>query len=149
MPYRYSLELCNLTSLAPYQCNFRKAVSSRLTEKTETCPKPCSASSYEVSAASVKHPQNVSILTFQFASKEVEVHEELFIYDFSSIVASVGGLLGLFVGISLLDILWGVVEYVYTSVKVAKFGAIKTCKWWHGPDSRCCNSPNPNPFPNF
>ena len=113
----YILDLCNFTSLAQYQCMYNKAVSSRNTERVKKCRNPCSTTSYQVSASSVKHPQSVSLLTFQFASTEVEIHEELFIYDFSSIIASVGGLLGLFVGISFLDISLGIIEYIYTHIK--------------------------------
>ena len=114
----HNLEFCNLTSLAQYQCMYNLAIGARLTDKKKECQKPCDAISYEVTPASVKQPQNIATLMFQFASNEVEVHEELFIYDASSIIASVGGLLGLFVGISFLDILWGIVQYLYTSVKV-------------------------------
>ena len=117
---RLNLDLCNLTSLAQYQCMYNKAVSSRNTERVKKCRNPCSTTSYQVSASSVKHPQSVSLLTFQFASTEVEIHEELFIYDFSSIIASVGGLLGLFVGISFLDnmdISLGIIGYIYTHIK--------------------------------
>ena len=109
----YDLDLCNLTSLAQYQCMYNKAVTSRLTERVKRCQNPCNTTSYEVSAASVKHSERTSFLTFQFASTEVEIHEELLIYDFSSIIASVGGLLGLFVGISFLDITLGIIEYIY------------------------------------
>ena len=64
----YILDLCNFTSLAQYQCMYNKAVSSRNTERVKKCRNPCSTTSYQVSASSVKHPQSVSLLTFQFAS---------------------------------------------------------------------------------
>ena len=114
----YTLDTCNVTTLALYQCMYNKAASARLTKLAKNCRNPCESITYEISASSIKHPQNISILSFQFISTDIEVHEELFIYDFSSIISSIGGLLGLFVGVSFLDIGLVLVENIYSRFKI-------------------------------
>ena len=40
------------------------------------------------------------IFTFSFASKSINVHEEVLIFDETGLVGSIGGSLGLFIGFS-------------------------------------------------
>ena len=117
----YNLDTCNITTLALYQCIYSKAAQAGLTKRAENCQNPCKSTSYEISTASIKHPQNITILSFQFISTDIEIHEELFIYNFSAIVSSIGGLLGLFVGVSFLDIGLVLVDYVYSRFKICCF----------------------------
>ncbi len=50
---------------------------------------------------------------FKIVSPKIEVLKEYAVYDFSGILGSVGGSLGLFVGFSFLDCLFSVLDRAY------------------------------------
>ncbi len=48
--------------------------------------------------------------TYRMLSSNVKVNEEYFVYDFGRLLGNVGGSAGMFVGLSFMDLLSGVVE---------------------------------------
>ncbi len=62
-------------------------------------------------------------LSLEFSSMEVEVQEELLIFDFNAILSAVGGSLGLFLGFSFLDYLSYIFEVL--SVKCVSNHTVK------------------------
>ena len=83
------------------------------------CPRPCSRVRYEARVIAYHestlafqgvHPGPVLFLLYD--SLDVEVREEALVYDFSRLVAAVGGSVGLFLGLSMLRIMHSSVEAV-------------------------------------
>ncbi len=61
-----------------------------------------------------------TVMWFTYLSNMVEEHEEYEVYDFSGIVAALGGSLGLFLGFSCFSCLWAVCDSVANSKKMRR-----------------------------
>ena len=71
------------------------------------CPRSCSETRYEIQSYEdtiTYQGLNTSTLYFFYQTTAYEVQEEYLLYDFNSIIASVGGSLGLFLGFSCFQI---------------------------------------------
>ena len=81
-----------------YKYNKRKFL------KITACPFPCKYTEYEI----VDHDnleRDFDALDIKFASDEIDVETEEFIYDWISFNAECGGALGLFIGFSFMTLL--------------------------------------------
>ena len=70
------------------------------------CPKPCTTEDFEASIDTIERtgePAEESTVVISFESNRSEVQTETLLFGVTSIVASVGGSLGLFLGFSCLD----------------------------------------------
>jgi hypothetical protein len=86
------------------------------------CPLPCSYSYYKIRLVHThknafelftgKPPEDQHYLYFYFDSHETEILTESLFVDFSSLVAHIGGNLGLFIGFSCLSIFILIVEII-------------------------------------
>ena len=106
--FRYvnsSSELKNCNKLDDEDCNGGPTVWNELRKRFKKCKKPCSVISYDHSALEMKEMtmirDNENEVTFEFENSEVSlVEKEVLLYDFSDMIGTVGGSLGVAVGIS-------------------------------------------------
>ena len=73
-------------------------------EKTTGCKKPCQYKEYKFVESSPKITPRPSVVMFWAASRKTQIEEEVLLYPFTSLVAELGGYLGLFLGFSFLAI---------------------------------------------
>ena len=87
--------------------NFYKAISV-LPDLLGTCPRSCTTFQYTGTIKQYGNHVNNSrevILGYWFSYEdELQVYEEYLIYEITSVIGSIGGTLGLFVGFSFFDI---------------------------------------------
>ena len=98
---------CNLTTQLHYQCLFQKLLYSITTnDAVQKCLPTCTVESYQHSKTTIKQDlgSNGKIVTLTFQYITTQVAQEILIADSPSTIAALGGLLGLFVGFSCLDI---------------------------------------------
>ena len=69
------------------------------------CKTPCKFLEYKVMGDALNDPTTVQQLSMWMVTTNVELKTEEFIYPFQSVVADVGGTLGLFLGVSFLSLL--------------------------------------------
>ena len=89
----------------------------------DTCPRGCQTHKLTAVMTDKDIPgsrENNSQVSVYFTSLNSQVSKEVTLFGFSSIVASVGGSLGLFVGFSCLDAAMTLVEQVKAMVSAAK-----------------------------
>ena len=106
--FRYvnsSFELKNCNKLDNEVCNGGPIVWNELMERFKKCKKPCSVTSYDHSVLEMKEmtmiKDNENEATFEFVNSDVTlVEKEVLLYDFSDMIGTVGGSLGVAVGIS-------------------------------------------------
>ena len=92
-----------------------KAIISSLYDKSP-CPDPCSMESVSFyTDDEIQDDSNVTSLYLVYQSPQVvEVRRERLLYDFGTILGSVGGSLGLFLGFSFLDVSNRMLDYIGT-----------------------------------
>ena len=105
-----SFELKNCNKLENEVCNGGPIVWNELKERFKKCPKPCSVISYDHSVLEMKEmtmiKDNENEATFEFVNSDVILLEkEVLIYDFSDMIGTVGGSLGVAVGISFFTVI--------------------------------------------
>jgi hypothetical protein len=86
----------------------REALRPLLTFQIPNCTKPCRTTKYRLSQntyGKAYSPQIDNFFYLAVASTDIIVEEEIRIFDANSIVASIGGSLGLFIGFSFLQCL--------------------------------------------
>ena len=119
---QYKLDLCQ--EFQENKCIGEK-ITLRLQEaaRLEECPRSCTQIDYY---ANVLHsnaidrfwPEDMNKeICYSFATTIVKVDEEYLIYGFADMVGSVGGSLGMFLGFSLLDQLFSLLEMIQNRVK--------------------------------
>ncbi len=98
-----------------YQEIAYSCLESSLNLDKTICRQGCEAINYEGSPRTIlNEDENGSTsLTIEFASMDVEVREELLIFDFNAIVSAVGGSLGLFLGFSFYDLYIWVLDIIW------------------------------------
>ena len=103
-----SLEVCE--SMEDNICMF-DVFMEIFQEATPECHTNCISTEYNSLISSI-HTFNDSapIITVGFASTVATINEEYLIYDFSGMVGSLGGNLGLFVGFSFRDFFLFIIE---------------------------------------
>ena len=90
--------------------------AAKVTKSKWSCLPACQQTYYETSHRSVfiRNDIKSAYISIEFPNIEVEMHDEILIFDFNAIVASVGGSLGLFLGFSFFDFWCFMFEIVYT-----------------------------------
>ena len=85
---------------------------SHITEKTGCLP-PCQYTEYSIGIELHEHTEdlNYTYLHLERVGSTLKVKKEILMYPFTSLVAEVGGALGLFLGFSFLMI-WDIMEIV-------------------------------------
>lgn len=70
------------------------------------CTKNCEVVSYQTSTTNIKlyGRTNVTTIYVMAESLDTTIEEEVYVYDFTTIISSLGGSLGLFLGFSFLDV---------------------------------------------
>jgi hypothetical protein len=85
-----------------------------------TCPIPCQTASYEHEFLPINNMDEDSlggrIIYMAFATPYDLHYHEYLLYNFGSITASVGGAVGLFLGISLISVLSNAVDKVFDKI---------------------------------
>ena len=86
-------------------CNGGPTLWNEFDKRLEKCIKPCRFSSYDHSRQEMKEmtafKDNENEATFEFVNSDVSlIEKEVLIYDFSDMIGTVGGSLGVAVGIS-------------------------------------------------
>jgi hypothetical protein len=95
-------------------------VWNELKERFKKCPKPCSAISYDHSVLEmtmIKDSENEA--TFEFVNSDVTlIEKEVLLYDFSDMIGTVGGSLGVAVGISFFAIVSCCIDNFFELLKM-------------------------------
>ena len=97
-----SFELCEKR-----EENYRMVLklSDILVPAIKTCPVSCTRTEYVGRQSSFKYGYPGFILGWHFETTNVQVYEEYLIYDEIGMIGSIGGLLGLFLGFSFLNVI--------------------------------------------
>ena len=111
--FRYinsSSDLKNCKNLDEEICISGPSVWKELQERFGKCMKPCRVSTYDYSLIRIKELTYITDekneATFEFFNSEViQVEKEVLLYDFSDFIGTVGGSLGVGVGISVFAII--------------------------------------------
>ncbi len=105
---------CGSQSLYEYQTMVYKALDALSTYEKAACLPECEQITYAATHRNILMADNRKEVTVSlaFASMEVEVQEEVLIFDFNAILSAVGGSLGLFIGFSFLDFLSYIFEFI-------------------------------------
>lgn len=82
-----------------------RAVEESALEKASGCKTPCNFLEYKAMGDPLNDPTTVQQLSMWMVTTNVELKTEEFTYPFRSLVADVGGTLGLFLGVSFLSLL--------------------------------------------
>ena len=78
-----------------------------------SCPKYCNQLEYTGSVQFHLNDYKVSGVGWSYTlSSTTNVNEEYLVYDFSSLVGSIGGTIGIFVGFSVFDLVVMIIDYV-------------------------------------
>lgn len=116
--FRYvnsSFELTNCNKLDDEVCNGGPIVWNELMERFKKCKKPCSVTSYDHSEGN----DNDNEATFEFVNSDVVlVEKEVLLYDFSDMIGTVGGSLGVAVGISFFAIVSCCIDNFFELLKM-------------------------------
>ena len=70
----------------------------------KTCPISCTRTEYVARQSTVQYSYPGLLLYWHFESTNVQVYQEYLIYDEIGMIGSIGGLLGLFLGFSFLNV---------------------------------------------
>ena len=124
--FRYvnsSFELKNCYKLDNEVCNGGPIVWNELMERFKKCKKPCSVTSYDHSVLEMKEmtmiKDNENEATFEFVNSDVTlVEKEVLLYDFSDMIGTVGGSLGVAVGISFFAIVSCCIDNFFEVLKM-------------------------------
>ena len=111
--FRYvnsSSDIKNCNKLEDEVCNGGPTVWKELDKHFKKCKKPCKVSSYDHSLLEKREfiilKDNKNEASFEFVNSEVTlVEKEVLLYDFSDMIGTVGGSLGVGVGISVFAII--------------------------------------------
>ena len=111
--FRYvnsSSDIKNCNKLEDEVCNGGPTVWKELDKHFKKCKKPCKISSYDHSLLEMREfiilKDNKNEASFEFVNSEVTlVEKEVLLYDFSDMIGTVGGSLGVGVGISVFAII--------------------------------------------
>ena len=111
--FRYvnsSSDIKNCNKLEDEVCNGGPTVWKALDKHFKKCKKPCKVSSYDHSLLEKKEfiilKDNKNEASFEFVNSDVTlVEKEVLLYDFSDMIGTVGGSLGVGVGISVFAII--------------------------------------------
>ena len=111
--FRYvnsSSDLKNCNKLDDEICNGGPTVWKELLKHYEKCLKPCRVSSYDASLREKKDmtfiKDNKNEASFEFVNSNVSpVEKEVLLYDLSDVIGTVGGSLGVGVGISVFAVI--------------------------------------------
>ena len=76
------------------------------------CPKTCSEETFTQTEISAPNSENHTTIVMYYKGNSYDLQKEQLLYDLNSIVAAVGGSLGLFLGFSFLDFAFRVIEFV-------------------------------------
>ena len=106
--FRYinsSLDLKDCDRLDDEVCNGGPTVWKELENRFAKCIKPCRMSSYDHSLIESKEMTYINVdedeASFQIVNSNViPIEREVLLYDFSDVIGTIGGSLGVFVGIS-------------------------------------------------
>ena len=101
MAFNGSFELCE-----EGQENYRMVlkVLDILSHAIKTCPISCTRTEYVARQSKVQYSYPGLLLYWHFESTNVQVYQEYLIYDEIGMIGSIGGLLGLFLGFSFLNV---------------------------------------------
>ena len=118
-----SFELKNCNKLDNEVCNGGPIVWNELMERFKKCKKPCSVTSYDHSVLEMKEmtmiKDNENEATFEFVNSDVTlVEKEVLLYDFSDMIGTVGGSLGVAVGISFFAIVSCCIDNFFELLKM-------------------------------
>ena len=111
--FRYvnsSSDIKNCNKLEDEVCNGGPTVWKELDKHFKKCKKPCKISSYDHSLLEMREfiilKDNKNEASFEFVNSDVTlVEKEVLLYDFSDMIGTVGGSLGIGVGISVFAII--------------------------------------------
>ena len=100
-----SSDISNCDKFDDEVCNGGPTLWNKLDKRVEKCIKPCRFSTYHHSWLEMKEmavfKDNENEATFEFVNSDViQLEKEVLIYDFSDMIGTVGGSLGVAVGIS-------------------------------------------------
>ena len=106
----FSSDVSNCDKFDDEVCNGGPTLWNELDKRLEKCIKPCRFSSYHHSRLEMKEiavfKDNENEATFEFVNSDVILLEkEVLIYDFSDMIGTVGGSLGVAVGISFFTVI--------------------------------------------
>jgi hypothetical protein len=92
------------TSEEDHNCN-ALSWNSDNTVRTDQgkCIKPCHRSQYKaeiLESKTVMYQNNTFAIAFKYKNNRISVHEEVLLFDFWTMIGTVGGSLGLFIGFS-------------------------------------------------
>ena len=102
------------------KCMKNEVYNQLLSYTEEKCPMSCTTVEY---SGRLEHAINRVQDTFSWQydlSTFMDVREEYLIYDFSGFISSVGGMIGLFVGFSFLDLVVQILNYLKLNVSYIK-----------------------------
>ena len=88
------------------------------------CLKPCKYTEYSIGIQLYEESEDVTNVIIS-ADPIISVKKEILVYPFTSLVAEVGGALGLFLGFSFL-MLWDVLEILKVKVGTRKWFKLNT-----------------------
>ena len=106
------------TNKTEYHC-LRNFLLTTPEERNSKCPNPCTEITYNTITKSFPLAINQKYATVMMyhTSDYITILEEYLIFDFSSILAAVGGTLGLFIGFSFLQCGDAIITCIQTNVK--------------------------------
>ena len=118
-----SFELKNCNKLDNEVCNGGPTVWNELKDRSKKCTKPCSAISYDHSVLEMKEMTMIkdseNEATFEFVNSDVTlIEKEVLLYDFSDMIGTVGGSLGVAVGISFFAIVSCCIDNLFGLLKM-------------------------------
>ena len=107
---KYNFMICNKTAA-------HAILWEKMSSMVKSCPKPCNTNGFNGEVKKYAWGDGeVPVLTLFFSSNEIIVQEEYLLYNLHDFIGIVGGNLGLFIGLSLFELvkmIFSVITYYF------------------------------------
>ena len=112
----------NMSELFKYERTYREIYErkKRSLASSTGCQFPCKYKKFDIVDAQIKDQPGDFLFT-RFASDDIEIETEVYVYDWISFIAECGGAMGLFVGFSFLmlfDVMVDVSSFFIKTIKI-------------------------------